>query len=242
VPSIRSLRRAVPFDSRFLERHPLLWPLARAATAFAGHADWPAVDSWRAVFADARTPPIGFAAAAPPPRRRPRPPRSVATLYDSTIVERGVVPSRERHWHDFANALVWGTFPHAKAALHRRQGALVAARIDPARPRLPAHRSREQDGLAMIDEGGVVALTAPAAELWLVFGHAVHEGFVLGVRGMTARLVRLPVPALAADPIAQADAALATALADPTFSTLPSSLPRAFVPDEPVAPWVPAPA
>jgi hypothetical protein len=41
----------------------------------------------------------------------------------------------------------------------------------------------------MIDEGGVVALATPSSELRLVFGHALYEGFVLGVRDMTAPLV-----------------------------------------------------
>jgi hypothetical protein len=230
VPSTRSVRRSVPFDPRFVERHPLLWPLARAARAFAGAGDWPPVASWSAVFAE--TPPVRFAVAVPRPRRgRPVPPFDPAAQYDASISERGVVPSRERHWHDFLNALVWGTFPRAKAALHRRQGAMLAARIDPHAPRLPAHRTRAQDGLAMIDEGGTLALVAPGGERQLVFGHAIYEGFVLGVHGMTARLVRLDVPALDGDAIAQADAALAARLADPTFSTLPDDLPRVFVPD-----------
>ncbi|HEY2745833.1 MAG TPA: DUF3025 domain-containing protein [Polyangia bacterium] len=237
MPSIRRIRRALPFDPTFVARHPLSWPLARAARAFGDAGDWPPVSAWSAVFAGA--PPIGFTAVTPRPRRARRPRFDRATLYDASIIERGVVPSRERNWHDFLNALVWGTFPRAKAALHRRQAALLAARIDGDAPRLPAHRTREQDGLAMIDEGGVVALEAPAAELCLVFGHALYEGFVLGVPRMTARLVRLPIAALAGDPIAQADAALAARLADPTLSTLPETLPRVFVPDAAVAPWLP---
>jgi Protein of unknown function (DUF3025) len=232
------MRRSVAFDPQFLTRHPLLWPLDRAARAFADAAEWPAVRSWGAVFAAGAAPPIGFAVARPRPRGGRRRRSTPTTLYDVSIIERGVVPSRERHWHDFFNALVWGTFPRAKAALHRRQAAMLAARLQPDGPRLPPHRTREQDGLAMIDEGGVIALTAPRAELLLVFGHAVYEGFVLGVPDMTARAVRLDVPKLAADPIAQADLALALALADPTFSTLPDDLPRVFVPDAPLAPWM----
>jgi len=239
VPSIRAARRSLPFDPGFALRHPLLWPLARAASAFAGANDWPAVASWNALFAGATSPPpIRFTVAAPRPRRGGRrPPFDRSTSYDASIVERGVVPSRERHWHDFLNALVWATFPRAKAALHRRQGALLDARLDPAAPRPPAHRTREQDGLAMIDEGGVIALAAPAAELRLVFGHALYEGFVLGVPRMTARMVRLPVAALEDDAIGQADAALATWLADGARSTLPELLPRAFVPDVADAGW-----
>jgi len=239
VPSLRAVRRSVGFDPRFLARHPLLWPLARAARAFAGAADWPAVATWNAVFAPATTPPVAFVATRPRPRRGRRAPFDQSALYDVSIVERRLVPSRERHWHDFLNALVWGTFPRAKAALHRRQGALLAARIDASAPRLSAHRTREQDGLAMIDEGSVLALEAPDATLRLVFGHALHEGFVLGVPRMTARVVRLPVAALDADPIAQADAALAAHLADPALSTVPETLPRVYVPDAPLGGWSP---
>ena len=236
MPSLRAVRRSVPFDAGFAARHPLFWPLERAARAFAASPTWPPVASWNALFAGVA--PVEFVAAAPRPRRARRASVDPSALYDASITGRGVVPSRERHWHDFMNALVWTTFPRAKAALHRRQGALVAARIDPRAPRLPAHRTRAQDGLAMIDEGGVVALVAPARELHLVFGHAVYEGFVLGVRAMTARMVRLAVPVVDDDPLAQADAALAAALAADDFSTLPEALPRVFVPDEPTAAWL----
>jgi Protein of unknown function (DUF3025) len=229
----------MPFDPRFLARHPLLWPLERAARAFIDVADWPAVESWTAVFDAAVAAPVGFTVASPRPRGGRRRRFDHGRLYDASIVERGVVPSRERHWHDFLNALVWGTFPRAKAALHRRQRAMLAARIDQRAPRLPAHRTREQDGLAMIDEGGVIALEAPACELLLVFGHALYEGFVLGVPDMTARMVRLPVSTLDANPIAQADSLLAARLADPTFSTLPEALPRVFVPDTASVGWGP---
>jgi hypothetical protein len=237
VASIASIRRAVPFDARFLERHALLWPLARAAQPFRDSHGWPAVAAWSAVFAAGAAPPMGFTVAAPRPRGHRRRDERVPAYYDASIVERGLVPSRERHWHDFLNALVWGTFPRAKSALHRRQAALIAARADGV-AQLPSRRTREQDGLAMIDEGGVIALEAPASQLCLVFGHALYEGFVLGVPHMTARLVRLAVPTLAADPLGQADAALAERLADATFSTLPDALPRVFVPDAPSAPWL----
>ena len=219
------------FDPHFLGRHPLLWPLERAARPFGGLTDWPAVPTWGAVFDATIAPPIGFTIAAPRPRGGRRRRAAQSTPYDVSIIERGLVPSRERHWHDFLNALVWGTFPRAKAALHRRQNAMVTARLDPELPGLPPHRTREQDGLAMIDEGGVIALLAPSSELKLVFGHAVYESFVLGLPDLTARLVRLTVPALAADPIQQADAALAATLANPAFSTLPDDLPRVFVPE-----------
>ena len=85
----------------------------------------------------------------------------------------------------------------------------------------------------------MLSLEAPDSELRLVFGHGLYEGFVLGVRRLTARVARLPVAALGRDPIAQADAALAARLADPAWSTHPDSLPRVYVPDAPIAPWMP---
>jgi hypothetical protein len=217
-----------------------MWPLAHAARPFAAASEWPAVHAWNVVLAAGPSPPpVTFVPAAPRPRGGQRRRRAPSTIYDVSIIERGHVPSRERHWHDFFNALVWATFPRAKVALHRRQAAMLTARLAPSTPRrLPPHRTREQDGLAMIDEGGVLALTSPNATLHLVFGHAVFEGFVLGVPAMTARTVRLPVARLAPDPIAQADAALAAALADPTFSTLPDDLPRIYVPDTPQPRWM----
>jgi hypothetical protein len=55
---------------------------------------------------------------------------------------------------------------------------------------------------------------------------------------MTARVVELPVAALAADPIAQADAELAGALADPARVTHPEGLPRIFVPAQDEPSWM----
>jgi hypothetical protein len=95
---------------------------------------------------------------------------------------------------------------------------------------LPNHRTRELDALAMLDEGGVLALEAPEARLLLIFGHAIYEGLVLTGAQMTGRMVQLPVAALAPAPLAQADTALAALLRDPTSVSHPDQLPRVFVP------------
>ena len=215
--------------------HPAFAPYAHCLDAPGGLGEVPTIATLNRVAATSRLSlPNGKALQFETAPAR----RSGALAYERRIADEGVIEFRVGHWHDFANALVWGTFPRGKAALHRRQAALVAARIEPGAARLPVHRTREQDGLAMIDEGGVLALAAPAAELRLVFGHALYEGFVLGVARMTARMVRLPVAALDGDAIAQADAALAAWLADPTRSTDPAALPCVLVPNAAVAPWV----
>jgi hypothetical protein len=86
---------------------------------------------------------------------------------------RGVVPTRPHNLHDFMNALTWAAFPMAKRALCQRQRAIAVAR--------GAHtsrlRTRAQDRLAMLDEGGLVQL--PSGET-VIFGHGLLEDLVLG--------------------------------------------------------------
>jgi hypothetical protein len=77
-------------------------------------------------------------------------------LYDGRIAIGRRVPTRANCWHDFLNALVWGTFPRSKQALHSRQHRAIAARIEPGARVLPPTRTRELDALALLDEGGVI--------------------------------------------------------------------------------------
>jgi len=199
VKALSPVRRAVPFDPAFFTRAPHFWPLRGALRALGDCADFPRVADLGRVFGP--DPPVRFA-PAPPPRRRAASldPRA---LYDARITLDGIVPTRERCWHDFMNALVWGAFPRAKRALHARQHRAIAARIAPGATRLPPARTRELDALALLDEGGVVlvahdatglqaafeghpheamqeALRAGDAEA-LVFGHAIYESLALGV-------------------------------------------------------------
>jgi hypothetical protein len=204
---------AIGFDARFHERHPLFWPIARAARAFAGERDWPAVETYARVFGEHGSAPARFEEAPAPPRRR-RGAVNRDALYDARI-ERGVVPTRPRCWHDFLNALVWATFPRAKRALHARQHRVLQARIEPQARTLPAARSREHDALALVDEGGAVVLEDGRASSLVLFGHAIYEGFVLGRPEATACGVRLRVGALpdAEAQVRMAEAALLELLA-----------------------------
>src|ERR1019366_6553976 len=169
---------APAFDPRFLLRSPLFWPSAGAARAVVGEsAEFPPVESFGRVFArfahvahvahvDSAAcgvggidePPVRFEQAAPRPRRRGRrkEPIDPRVLYDARITLDRVVPSRAGSWHDLMNALVWGTFPRAQAALHARQHRAISERIEPGARTLPPSRTRELDALALLDEGGVV--------------------------------------------------------------------------------------
>jgi Protein of unknown function (DUF3025) len=182
------LLRSAPFDPDFLDRSPLFWPVVPAARSLFEPAvggdrpDFPSVQSLDRVFGeDRRDAPVRFVPSAPRPRRGRRPHAiDVRSLYDARITLERVVPTRARSWHDLMNALVWGTFPRAKSALHARQHRAIAERVAPGARTLPPARTRELDALALLDEGGVVLLGGELARA-VVFGHAIYESLALGL-------------------------------------------------------------
>jgi len=227
MDSVRGLRPLRPgagaFDGRFFERDPRFWPIAAAASAFAGRADWPEPSEYGLAFFE-KSAPVRFERSAP--RRKTPGVVDLESMYDACIL-RGVVPTRERHWHDFLNALVWATFPRAKLALHRRQHALIRAWVPPGATQLPNARTPQQDALAVIDEGGIVLLRQGEQQLPVPFGHAFFEGLVLGANPMITRGIIAPVASLPPGPgveaIDLADQALAALVETPL---VPAMLPR----------------
>jgi hypothetical protein len=191
---------------------------------------------------DETEPPVRFEAAAPRPRRRG--PRREAidptALYDARITLERVVPSRPGSWHDFMNALVWGTFPRAKRALHARQHRAIAARIAPGARTLPPTRTRELDALALLDEGGVLlprgarndrsgaddaaggANGGPRDAAPIVFGHAIYESLAFGIPPAVVAAIDLD----AGDDLDAIDAALASVIDDPARLLTPEELRR----------------
>jgi hypothetical protein len=239
-----AVRTKTPFCARFCDREPLFWPLARAARALGEHADFPPVDALARVFAG--TPPVKFVQACP--RRGRRAPLDARALYDARITLDRTVPTRERSWHDLMNALVWGTFPGAKLALHARQHRGITERLTPGTCSLPPTRTRELDALALLDEGGVVVLAqdpqamrealttrragvlrahiAAATAEAVVFGHAIYESLALGVAPAVVAALVLPRDAGEADLAINADRALATAIQDEGVLRSPDELTR----------------
>jgi hypothetical protein len=223
------------WDPTFFFRSRLFWPVERAARVLRACAQWPRPDELTRLFDG--EPPVRFE-PAPPRARRGRAPAPEAR-YDARIALARRVPTRARSWHDLSNALVWATFPNAKVALHARQHAIIAARIRPDL-RVPGSRTREQDALAMLDEGGVVLLCAHAsrpaldraiardstpelvrlveqrAATALVFGHAIYEALACGPSRELRAVARIvEVDAITADLMAcvhDADGALARLL------------------------------
>jgi hypothetical protein len=193
----RSVIVQAAWEPRFAEKSGLFWPVARAASAFAGREGWPTVDE----IAGALRGLAGIDFVVQPPRsRRRRVPVDPAARYDAQIVL-GRVPTRERNWHDLLNALVWATFPKAKHALHARQHRAISAQLDPGVSRLPGARTREQDALAMLDEGGVVLVRGAGVEVTpIVFGHALYERLVLEGPRAVAATCEIVVPSEEGEP------------------------------------------
>lgn len=147
-------------------------------------------------------------------------PKDDGLAYEARIWACGEVETRPDNWHDFFNALVWLTFPRAKAALNARHARVLATQ--------PDGRGRERDAMTHFDECGVLVVSSDASLLELVrafrwrelfwarrvelgstlrcfvFGHATYEQLLAPFRGLTAKAVlyevsedwlRQPLPA-----------------------------------------------
>jgi len=244
----------VGWDPALCERSPWFWPLAAAASHFAAHADWPTFQDFDLAYA-ACTAGLPLPALRFRDNVRKRDKRAegrvvLEALYDARISLAREVPTRERNWHDLLNMLCFATFPHSKLALHARQYARLAERIDERTQKLPNRRTPEQDALTLFDEGGVVlaveadaahsfSFTDPAAapeererlclalrdakRLRVVpFGHALYEHLVEGLRCPGGCTQLVVVEDLWAEPfLRELDRALSHRLRDPAQLTSP---------------------
>ena len=202
------------WDPSFFRKSPLFWAIAPAAQKLERFTRWPEPEDLSCLFdGDA---PVSFVPAAPRTRRGRR--LGASERYDAIITEQRIVPTRRGSWHDLLNALVWATFPRAKRALHARQHRAITSSLGPDL-RLPGGRTRDQDAVAMLDEGGVVIVDqggdAPSA---IVFGHAIYERLVCDGRvSLWAAAVRVLTDDAPSAPEARVE------LADATLHALLSS-------------------
>jgi hypothetical protein len=245
-----ALVHARAFSAAVFSESPWYAPLLPFAAQLRQEPPFPSADELTAIYrarsagSDAR--PLSFVRAEPKKKRKRASgqPIQVADLYEGNIIERNCVPTRENDWHDLFNALVFCAFPRAKWALHARQYRIYAQRLRAPVTRMPGARTREQDALALLDEGGLLVCVAPEqassipddvealdgalSELVssgraraLAFGHALYEHLVAGLPPPLAYAhVLVLEPAASADSptLAQLDAAdraLEQALLDP---------------------------
>lgn len=230
------------WDPGFLKRSALLADLRALGAPLLGGASWPSLERCsELVEAERRArasdlPPVRF--APPLPRKRALP-IDIEQLYDGRIALRGEVPCLGTSYHDLLNVLVWAAFPRAKRALHARQYRALQAWLPPGSGRLPNRRTREQDALALFDEGGSVLvasaadaaalrealaagaapeLALPGAARVVLFGHAVmeHLCFESAALSSAALVVELEPPLPEGRALLdRVDRALAARLADP---------------------------
>lgn len=198
----------------FCNRSPMFEPL-RAAARGLRTAYWPGCDDINRII-DARGGAIVNAGGRPvrfvEQQLRQQ---TFADQYEPRIFLRGEVQYRPCNWHDLFNALVWLTFPAAKAALNRRHYLeLERQRASGALNRGPA-----QDALTLFDEGGVIITAGDSglaallsglqwkelfwrrrAEVvqsmrFYLFGHALYEKALTPFAGVTGRGVIFEVGA-----------------------------------------------
>lgn len=134
--------------------------------------------------------------------------------YEPRCYLTGEVQTRPDNWHDFFNALVWLTFPKAKAAINRRHYLALANQLGSG----DSQRGGVRDMATLLDESGVIVVTANSelAELlrtflwkdlfwqrreqvregmgFYIFGHGLYEKALQPYVGMTGQGLILCVP------------------------------------------------
>ncbi len=148
------------------------------------------------------------------------PPQEDGLGYEARIALRGEVETRPDNWHDWFNALVWLTFPRAKAALSARHAdalLLQAGQGSEVHEVRGEKRGQMRDAMTHFDECGAVVVAEDPSLLTLladfrwrelfvgrrievvnglrvfVFGHATYEALLAPFRGLTAKCVLRPV-------------------------------------------------
>ncbi len=134
--------------------------------------------------------------------------------YEPRCYLSGEVPTRENNWHDLFNALVWLTFPKAKAAINARHYHALCKRCVAA----DSQRGSVRDMNTLFDESGVIVAYANEElaqrlcgfcwkELFwqhrtqvqtgmgfYLFGHGLYEKALQPYIGMTGQGLLLRVP------------------------------------------------
>ena len=137
--------------------------------------------------------------------------------YEPRCYLRGEVPTREHNWHDLLNALVWLTFPKAKAAINARHFQAFNEVTINASHTAHSQRGSVRDAITLLDESGVIVPYADKGLAGLLenfqwkelfwqrreqvqssmgfylFGHGLYEKALKPYIGMTGQGLLLPV-------------------------------------------------
>ena len=166
--------------------------------------------------------------------------RQRALDYETKILVTGRVPLRPGDWHDAFNALAWIAWP----AFKREVNALHVASAEPG---APSRRGALRDALTLLDESGVIVLSADAelatllrgrewralfcdrrarvarAMRFLVCGHALCDKLRAPYPSLTGRALIVAVPAGVMDRDVDAQRRHADGMAADSLSTLGST-------------------
>ena len=197
------------WDSHFLERSPMLAPLATCAGTLANCSEWPSHEVLQGIISGR-----GVRNQCGIPIRLVEPESNAGESYEERIYRHGELPVRSGDWHDLFNVLAWLAYPRAKAALNERHFTAALEERDcatgSAAVKVGANRGRVRDALTLFDESGaIIASRAPElidnlrrfrwkqvfwksrehvleASRFYVFGHACFEKALDPYVGMTA--------------------------------------------------------
>lgn len=135
--------------------------------------------------------------------------------YEPRCYLTGEVQTRPDNWHDLFNALVWLTFPKAKAAINARHFKALNHQAGPRE----SQRGKVRDMATLLDESGVIVVTCNAdlSEMicefrwtdlfwthreetrtemgFFIFGHGLYEKALNPYIGMTGQGLILNVSA-----------------------------------------------
>lgn len=197
----------------FLQASALFEPLRHAASGLEHLHHWPDIGALQHLRDNAAVLPV--TRSGKPVHFVPQEvaAREFAHHYEPRIYLAGAVQTRAHNWHDLFNALVWLTFPRAKAALNQlHYQALLQEHGNEKMQRGPL-----RDTATLFDESGVVVVSSDAGLskllqdfewkqlFWqqreavcahmrfFLFGHGLYEKALKPYTGMTGKGIILAV-------------------------------------------------
>jgi hypothetical protein len=171
--------------------------------------------------------------------------KASALDYERRVAATGEVATRPGNLHDACNALAWLAFPQTKAALN-------AVHVVASGAKTANNRDRCRDAATLLDESGMIVACADAEllELWrmhrwraafwerrhavvdrmraVVLGHALLAKLVAPFRGITARVLVVPLEGA----ILPTEPAQFAALLDPAAAAIIAACGATFAPED----------
>jgi len=139
------------------------------------------------------------------------------TLYEPRCYLKGEVTTRPDNWHDLFNALVWMTFPKAKAAINARHYHALIKQDAEKKAETSSERGATRDVNTLLDESGVIVAYSDESlagllkdfkwkklfcdrrddvlsnMVFFIFGHGLYEKALNPYVGMTGQGILLEV-------------------------------------------------